>query len=310
MTEEKRDEQNPGMDPERQFQEAIAAARAMLSPGFGNGESAVFANKTQDPAEQKKSKREEMLERLTSQITAQVTQQIGQQLASMLQPAMFTRVDKSQGSTDQLQSQQPQQSQQAAPVHQPAQELRRTPDSIAWPPVAQNAPVGTPGALPEVRLQEANEVEIRPPELRGLGDRLPQAPYGIGSSTPAVRLDDVPIRAGEGAAVSFVPQERPIGGPQFAASQPTPDVAVSPQSHRQSLPIPQVTMEPKGNPGLDVQGGQVAQREELMREYAEANMQLHEALSMFVEMMVSSITNLTEQIYQASSALDRQEFSE
>jgi len=306
MPDEIRDSQNPSMSPEKQFEEAIAAARAMKSQEFGSGENAVFAGRGQSIADKKKTKREEMLEKLTELVANRVAEQIGQRIEMLMQPKMSTKVDNASKQESPAGSQPPIQP-MASSV---PQESRKSIDSIAWPPSPQNAPAGTPGAFPEVGIREANEAEIRPPELRGLGDRLPDAPYGIGRDTKPASLDDAPIKVQEGSSVSFVPPDRPIGGPQLAASRPTPDVGVSPPQHRQQLPVPSLTLEPQGYPNVDVQGGQVAQRSEMMRDYAEANMQLHDAMSMFLGMLLGSINNLTEQLYQTSTALDRQEFSE
>lgn len=306
------EQENIEISREQAFREATAARNAMFSESFGNGDNAVFGYKpgseTTPQSSPKATKRMEMMEKLGGIIA----EAIGKQLAAL--PAAIADAMQSGSRGEQFEKAQDslglrsggvQKQEPVVPVLVRSQDggdgIRTESRTDNQPALRQFSP--RTGPVPPAS-------DVRPKELADYPvDMLPKAPMRIGRDIPMRSLDDTPqVPAGIDPVSHASTSPRPMAGPTVPPATPR-------ASTQQNYEIPQFVpsayhspaADPQGNPRVDNPGGQMGEMTELAREFAESNMAYHDAMRMFVGLMLESMRQLTEEIYQANMALDRQE---
>lgn len=297
---------------EELMEEAWRAEQAIMSSTFGDGDRAVFGGEQkQTRADARVQRRMEMMDRLGATIANKLAEQFSS-LPSAIAEAI-KGVDRPQSIQE-----------TNAEYHQgggerpssPSHATKQVPDvSLSRQPHVESAEAGwqpskTDRSPQEVELEDPN---VRPAVLRDYPvDRLPMSPAGLPKATPMRSLDDEP----ESREAPELDIPRPSFRTEQTRSEPMQPREFSrsrtfePEHASQSHPptrFPQVYPDPVGQPTPEVAGGQMSEMTELVREVAESNQQFHHAMTMFVRMIVEAQQRTTEEIYQAMTALDRQE---
>jgi hypothetical protein len=304
------DQQPQEISREQAFREAMAARNAIASESFGSGDSAVFGNKPSGEASQqaaKPSKREEMMEKLGGIIADAIGRQLAELPAAIAaaisgashQPAaMATPAVAPVGGN-----------QKGEPVVPTFLDSQQGGEAIRSE--GKQAPSPSLGTYSVRTAPTPTVSDVRPRELAGYPmDMLPQTPLRIGRETPMRSLDEPPeVPAGVDPLSTASASPRPMAGPWTPPNEPRNTGTQSAYQVPQHVPPAYYSpaADPQGNPRVDVAGGQAGEMTELVREYSEANMSHHQAMRMFIGMVIESTRQLTEEIYQANAALDRQE---
>lgn len=310
------EQQKNEISREDMFREALAARDIMASGDFGSGERAIFGvQSAETKQEQKQSKRMQMVEKLGEIITNGLTQQLAG-LPEAIANAIASREKANQQAAIQptgtgIAPSQEMQPFQLRTVSQAGDAPRTSPvgDSFGYAPTAikQQSPMRQPQRY--APAQSEPESVVRPKELQGYPvDLLPKTPMRIGREPPMRSLDPEPLQAATSQEMELpVNTPRPMAGPYVPPAGPRMQADAGREIPFYVPPTTHVGTDPQGQPRAEIVGGQLGETSELVREFAEANMAYHDAMRMFVGMMLESVRQLTEEIYQANMALDRQE---